>query len=256
LDNIKTNRITTVKIEKFITKRQNEGMNLSTLRKLIVTLNQIMKYAVRHDYISHNPVVNAERPREDHTVKADDDGNTIRILTPDEINSLLDAETDLEYRMLYQLAIASGAREGELFGLKWTDVDWINRQIHIRRTYNENEWYKPRSKTSIRNIDIGPSTMAALRQWKIAYPPNDFDLIFPNGSGNPLNHGNMLNRHFYPALKKAKLPHIRFHDLRHTYASLLIAQGENIKYIQNQLGHASPVVTLTVYAHLMKSTNQ
>jgi integrase len=66
----------------------------------------------------------------------------------------------------------------------------------------------------------------------------------------------MLSRHFYPALKKATVKRIRFHDLRHTYASLLIEQGENIKYIQSQLGHARPVVTLSVYAHLMKPVDQ
>jgi integrase len=66
----------------------------------------------------------------------------------------------------------------------------------------------------------------------------------------------MVRKFFKPALKKAGLPIIRFHDLRHTYASLLIEQGENIKYIQSQLGHSSPVVTLNVYAHLMKPTNQ
>ena len=66
----------------------------------------------------------------------------------------------------------------------------------------------------------------------------------------------MASRHYQPALKDAGLPKIRFHDLRHTYASLLIEQGENIKYIQTQLGHSSPTVTLNIYAHLMKSTNQ
>lgn len=66
----------------------------------------------------------------------------------------------------------------------------------------------------------------------------------------------MVNRYFRPALKAAGIEQIRFHDLRHTYASLLIEQGENIKYIQTQLGHASPTVTLNVYAHLMKPTNQ
>jgi len=67
----------------------------------------------------------------------------------------------------------------------------------------------------------------------------------------------MVNRHFCPALAKAGITgKVRFHDLRHTYASLLIEQGENIKYIQSQLGHASPTVTLNVYAHLMKPTNQ
>jgi integrase len=65
----------------------------------------------------------------------------------------------------------------------------------------------------------------------------------------------MLRRHFFPALKKAGVDRIRFHDLRHTYASLLIEQGENIKYIQNQLGHSSPSVTLDLYAHLLKPSN-
>jgi len=81
-------------------------------------------------------------------------------------------------------------------------------------------------------------------------------LSFPNEAGNPMNHNNMVNRHFRPALREAKLEIIRFHDLRHTYASLLIEQGENIKYIQNQLGHSNPTVTLNVYAHLMKPVNQ
>ena len=90
----------------------------------------------------------------------------------------------------------------------------------------------------------------------MACPPDENDLVFPNEAGNPMNHGNLLRRHFYPALKAAECPKIRFHDLRHTYASLLIEQGENIKYIQSQLGHASPIVTLNVYAHLMKPINQ
>jgi integrase len=71
-----------------------------------------------------------------------------------------------------------------------------------------------------------------------------------------MNNKNMLRRYFRPLLKAAGCPAVRFHDLRHTYASLLIEQGENIKYIQTQLGHSSPTVTLNVYAHLLKPTNQ
>ena len=80
--------------------------------------------------------------------------------------------------------------------------------------------------------------------------------MFPNGVGNPLNHNNVVSRHFKPALTDTKLGHVRFHDLRHTHASLLIEQAENIKYIQSQLGHSCPTVTLNVYAHLMKPVNQ
>ena len=71
-----------------------------------------------------------------------------------------------------------------------------------------------------------------------------------------MNYSNMMGRHFRPALEAAGLPRIRFQDLRHTYASLMIYQGENVVYIQNQLGHSNPTVTLNVYTHLMNPTNQ
>ena len=208
---------------------------------------------MRHMYIDHNPVRDAERPRG----QGEDDGEDklIQILIPSEINRLIDAEKDPKYKILFMLAIMSGARQGELLGLKWTDVDWFNNQIHVQRTFNKGRWYKPKTKESNRKIDLGPTMMAELIKWKLACPPNELDLIFPNEAGNPMNQSNMLRRHFFPAMKKAEIPTIRFHDSRHTYASLLIEQGENLKYIQSQLGHSSPDVTLRVYAHLIKPTN-
>jgi len=103
---------------------------------------------------------------------------------------------------------------------------------------------------------LPPSLLQELRLWKLASPPNDNDLVFANEAGEAMNYSNMVNRYYKKALKAAGIPQIRFHDLRHTYASLLLAQGENIKYVQNQLGHSSPTVTLNVYAHLMKKENQ
>jgi len=179
-----------------------------------------------------------------------------KVLTPAEINRLIAAEPSFKYKTLFRLAIFSGVRQGELLGLKWSDVDWANNQIHIQRTYNNQAWYSVKTKTSNRKIDLGPAIMAELKKWKEACPPCALNLVFPNEFGGPINHNNMVNRHFEPALKKAEIPRIRWHDIRHTYASLLIEQGENIKYIQNQLGHSSPTVTLNVYAHLMKPVNQ
>ena len=82
------------------------------------------------------------------------------------------------------------------------------------------------------------------------------NLVFPNEVGQPMNHSNMVRRYFLKALEDAKIPKLRFHDLRHTYASLLIEERERIKHIQTQLGHSIPTVTLNVYAHLMKPTIQ
>jgi integrase len=252
LEPLKINRISIARIEKFIQTRQERGMKLGTLRKILVSLNQIMSYAVRHKYIDHNPVRDAERPRG----QGREEDNKITILSVEEIQSFLEQVTDKEYHTLFMLAITTGARQGELLGLKWSDIDCKNSQIHIQRTFNKGRWFAPKTKGSERRIDIGPSMVKALKEWKLACLPNKHDLIFPNRVGQPINYSNMVNRVYLPALKAAGIARIKFHALRHTTASLMIEQGENIKYIQSQLGHSSPTVTLNVYAHLMKPINQ
>ena len=252
LNNSKVNLITTAVIEKWITRRQQDSMNISTLRKVLVTLGQIMAYAVRHKYLDHNPVRDAERPRGQGIIEE----KKIKVLTPEEIKALMDAVTDQKYHTLFRLALMSGARQGELLGLKWSDIDWGASQILIQRTFNNQAWYDAKTKSSKRRIDIGPGMIAELKKWKLACMPSRLNLVFPNEAGKPMNHNNLVSRHFDPALRHAGIDRIRFHDLRHTFASMLIEQGENIKYIQSQLGHSTPTVTLNVYAHLMKSENQ
>jgi integrase len=249
-DELKINRVSIAMIEKWIADRQAEEMPIATIRKILVSMGQIFKYAARHKYLSYNPFSDAERP----SGKGKKD--TIEVLTPEKINALLDSVTDQKYKMLFKLAIMSGARQGGLFGLKWSGIDWENSQVHIQRTFNNQEWYEVKTKTSNRKIDLGPAMLADLKKWKLACPPNDLDLIFPNEAGQPLNHNNVVSSYFNPAIENAGIKQIRFHDMRHTSASLLIEQGENIKYIQSQLGHSSPTVTWNVYAHLMKEVNQ
>jgi len=253
LDGKRINLITTGTVESFITSRQVESMCLGQLRKILVTFNQIMAYAVRHRMIDFNPVRDAERPKATGKVG---ESQEMRILIPEQIPGLLDAEPDEKYKNLFLVAIMTGVRQGELLGLKWLDVDFGKKQIHIKRTFNHNRWFEPKTKGSIRNIDLSPMVVRALAEWKLKSGGQDDVLVFPSEAGTPIGCFNMVRRHFTPALKRAGLPLIRFHDLRHTYASLLIQQGENIKYIQSQLGHSSPTVTLNVYAHLMKDQNQ
>lgn len=248
----KVNRITTGDIEKYIASKRQAEMNINTLRKVLVTLNQIMAYAVRHGFIDHNPVRDAERPRE----QFNGEEKSIDVLNIEQIKSFLESVEDREYRTLFMLAIMSGARQGELLGLKWSDIDWENSQIFIQRTFNKGRWFSPKTKGSKRKVDIGPAMIKALLEWKLACPPNNLNLIFPNKSGEAINYSNMVQRYYQPALKKADLPRMKFHCLRHTFASLLLDQGENVKYVQTQLGHSSPTVTLNVYTHLMKPTNQ
>ncbi len=250
LNGLKVTCITTATMEKFITKRQNEDMHINTIRKVLVSLNQILSYAVRHKYVLFNPLRDAERPRDPGEKKKE-----IIVLAPDQIQSLLKTVTNQKYRSLFLLAIMSGAREGELLGLQWGDIDWTNSQMHIQRSYTKGRFFPTKTRTSNRRVDLGPTVINALKLWRLACLANKHDLIFPNEAGEPINYSNMMTRHFFPTLKAAGLPKIRFHDLRHTNASIRLEMGENIKYIQKQLGHSSPTVTLNVYAHLMKSSN-
>jgi integrase len=263
-----------------------------------------MAYAVRHRMIDYNPVRDAERPR---SQGKEGQEKEISVLTPEQIRNFLKAVTDQKYKTLFLTAIMTGARQGEVLGLKWSDVDFQKKQISINRTFNMGRFFTPKTKGSARRIDLSPMAVKALAEWKMASggqadanyeeeikelqekeqalmaqstgaPGGDIPspalhqeltqirakvkrlrgapLVFPNESGEPMNYSNMVQRYYRKALKDAGIPQIRFHDLRHTYASLLLSQGENVKYIQTQMGHSSPTVTLNVYAHLMKGENQ
>ena len=188
INDLKINRITTAKIEKFIVYRQNQGMNISTIKEILVTLGQIIAYTVRHKYIDYNPIRDAERPKGQGNTKK----QKTRVLTPNEINVLIDVESNLEYKTLFQLAIFSKARQGKILGLKWLDVDWENNQIHIQRTFNNDAWYDTKTDASDRKIDLGPAMMTALKKWKLACPKSKLNLVFPNKAENPINHNNLV----------------------------------------------------------------
>ena len=246
-------RINYDKVEEFISHCLDKNMTISTLKKIMVNFSQIMTYAVRKRYVDYNPVRDVEKPKGKSEHRED---NKVSVLTPAEILSLLDAAPDLKHKTLFMAAVTTGLRQGELLGLKWTDIDWFNSQVHVNRTYNHFRFYEPKSKTSRRKVDVPPQMMKQFKEWKIACPTNDLDLVFPNETGGPMNSLNMYNRKWMPTLKEAELYGVRFHDLRHTYASLLIDQDENIKYIQNQMGHSSIKTTLDTYGHLIKDVNR
>ncbi|NLE23826.1 MAG: site-specific integrase [Clostridiaceae bacterium] len=271
IENLKINSITIATVEKFISIRQKADMNITTLRKILVTFNQIMAYAVRHRHIDFNPVRDAEKPRNQGKAVVKE---TIKVLNPKQIKEFLEQVVNQKYYALFLTAIMTGARQGELLGLKWADVDFEKKQINIRRTFNHGRFFAPKTQGSNRKIDLAPVVVKELAKWKLAsktkelekkkemeaehkpFKGNELDLIFPNDEWNPMNFSNMVQRYFFPALKEAGCPRIRFHDLRHTTASLLLDQGENIKYISAQLGHANPTTTLNIYSHLMKTENQ
>ncbi len=255
LGEMKVTQVTFGVLEKFKNDALNREVTPATLRKVFVTLNAILDYAVKVRCLEHNPAIYVDRPSGGGVHDAEANGQ-MNVFNPDQIRMLLDAADTGRDKILYMTAVLTGMRQGELLGLKWDDIDWANCQIQVRRSYNHGEFYEPKTKTSKRRIDLAPELVHELKKWNLACPKGELNLVFPTTTGTTDDAVNMLKRRFFPALDRAGLHRIRFHDLRHTYASLLIDQGEHPKYIQVQMGHSSIKITMDIYGHLMNSVNR
>jgi len=234
-------------------------IGLATINKTLVTLGSILKYAVIRKLLNANPVSLVERLKpgaQEYSVEKE----PAHFLNPEQVRSLLSEASPGLYRTLLTTAVVSGLRQEELLGLSWGHIDWVSGQIQVRRVLSrtEGQWkfYPPKSKASRRNVDVDPALLLVLKKWRLQVGKNELDdLVFPSPTGGPLYRTILYRQGFMPAMRRSGVPRIRFHDLRHTYASLLIDQGEHPKYIQTQMGHASIKVTMDVYGHLMDEVN-
>jgi integrase len=211
----------------------------------------------------------------------------MQILDADQVRKLLSTTAEDRLGSLYALAVFTGIREGELFALRWSDID-LGREwgeidlergrgepkpdsgvIHIRRTLRSAikgfEFGSPKTDKSTRTIAISSTVTGALLEHRtrqsaevIALGPawDQSDLVFANTVGSHLSPQNFLRRDFRPALKRAGLPSITFHQLRHTAASLALAQGVPVADVSAMLGHAGPHITLKIYAHIMPGSER
>ncbi len=188
------------------------------------------------------------------------------ILEESQISQLLVAAKGGRFEALLHLAVATGMRQMELLGLKWTDLDWVKQTLKVERqlersTSDQVKFALPKTNQGRRTLALGNQTMTVLRKhyerqneerkaagvgWK------EFGLIFTTKVGTPLNYRNLL-RDFKLLLKAAGLPELRFHDLRHTAASLMLTHDIPVIVVSRRLGHAKPSITLDVYGHLIPS---
>ena len=177
----------------------------------------------------------------------------MEFLTEDEIKRVLYV-AEKEYPDFYPILITtiySGMRRGEVLGLTWDCVDFNKSIIKVRKALYKGVLSIPKTDCSIRDIQVPSKLIQVLKQYKKLAVENDLNLVFTQKNGKPLDADNLMNRRYRKILKLAGVKKIRFHDLRHTYASLLISKDLNIKYIQKQMGHSSFEVTMNTYAHLM-----
>jgi integrase len=181
----------------------------------------------------------------------------VPILSVAEATRLLEAARSTCYYALFVLALTLGAREGELFALKWGAVDLDQRFVYIRSTLTMNEQgcllaTAPKTNASVRRVPLSTQAVAALKDLRDLAGDSALDgsFVFRAPDGGAIRRGNFVRRVFHPLLETAKLPRITFHSLRHVCASLLLASGQNVKVIQGLLGHASSRLTLDVYTHI------
>ncbi len=240
--NVPVASIKTADVQRYVAERMGSGVKPATVQKALVMLKGMLKQAVDWDYLRVNPAQNVKAPRREH-VEMD-------FLTPDEIPAFLDAFSP-RWRPLFFTAIFTGMRLGELLALRWSDIDWHSSTIRVRRSVDKGVFQEPKSRNSVRTVGMSPRLAGVLMDHKIECAWSPSDLVFCTADGGLIDQANLRHRVFFPALEAAGLRRMRIHDLRHTFASLLINQGENLKYVQQQLGHASITTTVDRYGHLM-----
>jgi integrase len=255
-----------------ISERTKKPLSDRSIEYAFAVLRRALQYAVDWRYIAMNPASARMRVAKRRR-KAKP--SVLRFFTPEQAKKFLEVIHGDRYEALYLLAITTGMREGELFGLKWSDVNLDAASITVNHAIAQTKRKKgeagdrfvlkgPKTEGSRRTIEIPAVAVTALReqerrqqelrelageQWQ------EQGYVFASRLGGPLDHSNTLHR-FQQLCEKHGLPKLRFYDLRHTHASLLIAEGVHAKKIAERLGHSSIKLTMDTYGHLFEGSDR
>lgn len=235
------------------------GIGIPTINKTHRVLRAALNDAMRDDIILRNPARYATPPK---YIQPE-----MSILEEYQLSHFIAAASESRFEALYYLAITTGMREGELLGLKWKDIKWETQVLHIQRQLTRITGYglqftTPKTQKSVRTIPLSDDEIDVLRKhvlrqrlekqvagdsWK------EHNLLFTTTIGTPLDCSN-LQKDYLSVLERASLPRIRFHDLRHTAASLMLNNGVEVIKASRMLGHAKVSTTLDIYGHLMSGS--
>jgi integrase len=230
------------------------GYSPQTIKSSLIPLSRTFAYAKRHlGFAGDNPVMALdldERP-----------GYRIRKarkrkLGRDELDRLIE-HAESPYREIIATAAALGTRLGETLGIEWRHVDIDTGTVRIEQQANsKRKIAQVKTQTGVRRIEAPDWLLRMLAEIKLRsrYCADD-SLVFPTATGRPHSHGNILARGLYPALDRAGLPRTSFHSLRHSHASLWIKDGGDVISLFKRLGHATPQVTMSVYADEIEEAN-
>jgi integrase len=256
LGGIKLKDLNPAQLRWFYRDRLDSGLSPASVHKLHVVLHKALKAAVADGLIPRNAAAGLKLPKLSR--------EEIDPLSREEARRLLEAAKGDRLEALYVLALNTGMRQGEILALKWDDLELEAGTLRVRRTLTKTgKVYttgEPKTRNSRRVIRLTGATVDALREhlsrqleemgrMGSLYQPGG--LVFATEVGTLINPSNLRNRSLKPLLKAAGLRPVRFHDLRHTCATLLLSKNVNPKIVSEMLGHASVSITLDVYSHLM-----
>lgn len=234
----------------------DSGLSPRTVQYIHTTLHKALKQAVNDGLLPRNVTEAVKAPR---LTKKE-----VRPLSPQQAQTLLEAAQGDRFEALYVLAVTAGLREGELLGLKWEDVDLLAGTLSVRRslsTFKGGHSFEPPKNGKGRSIRLTARAVDALERHRAAQNEErlrldslweDHGLVFPAQTGKPMRPWSLTGGPYLRLLRRAGLPEgTRFHDLRHTCATLLLVEGIHPKIVQELLGHATISITLDTYSHVL-----
>jgi integrase len=236
-------------VEMWLRQMRERSVTPTTQRFALRILNAALNAAVRKEILPSNPCSRVDKPKRKD--------REIHLLDEAQAQRLLDAARGHELYPLYVLALASGLRIGELLALAWPDVDLERGTVRVRHTLGRVDKKlvvrQPKTPAARRTITIPPEAVAALREHRGRQERAGHlgKVVFCSSTGGYKWRDYPGGRLLWRLLAKAGLPRIRFHDLRHTHASILLSRGGSLRAVASRLGHSKPEMTLRVYAHVM-----
>src|SRR5215831_12977970 len=251
--------ITREKVKNLAMACLKKGQSPKTVQNIIRCLSSLFSHALEDNLIAINPALKPGKFLPKISKR-----RNINPLTREEVALLLATARDKlpRYYPLFLCAVRTGLRMGELLALQWPDIDWQGRFIEVQRNYTHWKVTTPKSGES-RRVDMSRELTQTLkdlhleRQIEAGATGTEVPVwVFPSEIGGLLHPHNIRDRVFYGLLTKAKLRKVRFHDLRHTFASLLLQNGESPVYVKEQMGHSSIQVTVDLYGHLIPGGNK
>lgn len=248
-------KITAQHVQRLYSDMTQLGRADRTKLQLHAVLKKAFEQAILWNLVSSSPMVGVIRPKPEH--------KEMLTLSPEQARTFLGAVQGERYEALFVLALTAGMRQGELLGLRWEDVDigtgTVRIQRSLQRTKEGFSLTEPKTKHSRRQIVLTDVAREALERHRVNQTAerilkDDYwqkqKLVFTNTTGGPIESSHLLRHCFYPVLERAGLPKIRFHDLRHTAATLMLGQGVHPKIVSEMLGHSNIAITLDLYSHV------